>query len=386
MFPRTLDTRAEAEPQPAADARHMREALELARRGWGRVAPNPMVGAIVARGSEIRGRGWHAEYGTEHAEVVALREAGGEAAGATLYVTLEPCDHVGNTPACTEAIRRAGIARVVVACRDPHRVAGGGADSLRASGVRVDIGVEAEAAMRLNAAFLWRHRTGRPFVSLKLALSLDAMLGARGVRSAVSGPTAWKRVHQLRAAHDAILIGSRTAEVDDPRLTARGEMKPRRPPIRIVLDRSLRLSSDSRLARSTDLGPVWVITDEEGASSDRGRRLAGAGVQIIDIAHDAGGRIGAADLWSALVERGVDSVLVEGGGRTAAALLADRSVQRMHLILAPVFFGETGVPAFPGLDPTGAGEWELTSLEALEPDTYLVLEHASVRSALEEVG
>ncbi len=363
----------------------MRAALELARRGWGRVAPNPMVGAVVAKGSEVLGRGWHAEYGGDHAEVVALREAGSGASGATLYVTLEPCDHLGNTPACTEAIRRAGVGRVVVASRDPHAAAGGGADSLRAAGLRVDVGLEAEAAKRLNASFLWRHATGTPFASLKLALSLDAKLGAAGVRSAVSGPAAWERVHELRAAHDAIIIGRRTAEVDDPRLTARGEVEPRRPPIRAVLDPSVRLGPDSRLARSTDYGPVWLFADVESMSSDRGRLLTDAGVEIVGISRDDHGRMRTEDIWAALVDRGVDSVLVEGGGQTAVTLLTEHRIQRMHLILAPIFCGEAGVPAFPGIESIEPGEWEPMEREALAADTYLMLEHAALRSTLGEI-
>lgn len=363
----------------------MREALRLARRGWGRVAPNPMVGAIVAREGEILGRGWHAEYGGDHAEVVALRQAGDAAAGATLYVTLEPCDHVGNTPACTEAIRRAGISRVVVACRDPHAAAGGGADSLRAADLQVDIGTEAEAARRLNAGFLWRHATGMPFASLKLAVSLDAKLGATGVRSAVSGDAAWERVHELRAAHDAILVGRRTAEIDDPRLTARGDIEPRRPPVRIVLDPTLRLGPDSRLARSTECGPVWIFTHIERVSSERGRLLADAGVELVGIPLDVQGRMRPKVVWAALLERGIDSVLVEGGGRTAAMLLEERRIQRMHLILAPMFCGEAGVPAFPGIDAIDVGEWAPAEREALGVDTHLVLEHASLRSVLGKI-
>ncbi|MGH7542129.1 MAG: bifunctional diaminohydroxyphosphoribosylaminopyrimidine deaminase/5-amino-6-(5-phosphoribosylamino)uracil reductase RibD, partial [Gemmatimonadota bacterium] len=244
-------------PRRTEDPAHMREASELAERGWGRVSPNPLVGAVVARGRDVVGRGWHAEFGADHAEVMALREAGPRADGATLYVTLEPCAHQGKTPPCTEAIRRAGIRRVVIACRDPDPEAGGGAGALRTAGLDVEIGLAGAAAKRLNAPFLWRHRTGTPFGALKLALSLDAKLGIPDTRASVSGPAAWERVHRLRAAHDAILVGRRTAEIDDPLLTARGEVQPRRPPIRAVLDPQLRLAPTSQLARTVQLGPVW---------------------------------------------------------------------------------------------------------------------------------
>ncbi len=363
----------------------MREALELARRGWGRVAPNPMVGAVVATGAEVLGRGWHAGYGGNHAEVVALREAGSDASGATLYVNLEPCDHVGNTPACSDAIQRAGIRRVVVACRDPHPTAGGGVDTLRAAGVAVDIGIEGDAAKRLNASFLWRHVTGLPFISLKLALSLDGRLGVTGVRSAVSGPAARGRVHELRAAHDAILIGRRTAEIDDPLLTVRGDIEPRRPSIRAVLDPSLRLEPGSRLARTTDVGPVWVFAGLDHVGGERARALRDTGVEVVGVSHDEEGRLRIKEIWTSLVQRGIDSILVEGGGQTAAMLLGERCIQRMHLIFAPLFFGDSGVPAFPGIGSVEAGEWEPAHREGLGSDTHLVLEHASLRSALEEL-
>ena len=381
----TADTVRGPPQRHTDDARLMREAIELAGRGRGQVAPNPMVGAIVARGTEVVGRGWHAEHGGDHAEVVALRGAGSAASGATLYVTLEPCNHVGHTPACTEAIQGAGVRRVVVACRDPHQAARGGVAALRAAGLEVEIGLGAHEAKRLNASFLWRHATGTPFASLKLALSLDAKLGTAGARSAVSGPAAWERVHELRAAHDAILIGRRTAEIDDPKLTARGGVEPRRPPIRIVLDPSLRLGCDSALASSTGFAPVWVFADPANASGDRARALRDAGVDVIGIPRDDEGRLCTNDIWTTLTQRGVDSVLVEGGGHTAASMLNEHRIQRMHLILAPLFFGDAGVPAFPGLDAVEAGEWKPVGSEALGRDTHLVVEHASLHSALEEL-
>jgi diaminohydroxyphosphoribosylaminopyrimidine deaminase/5-amino-6-(5-phosphoribosylamino)uracil reductase len=342
-----------------------------------------MVGAVVASGGDVLGRGWHAEYGGDHAEVVALREAGSAASGATLYVNLEPCDHVGNTPACSDAIRRAGIQRVVVACRDPHSTASGGVDTLRAGGVAVDIGIEGHAAKRLNAGFLWRHATGSPFGTLKLALSLDGKLGVIGVRSTVSGSAAWGRVHEIRAAHDAILIGRLTADIDDPRLTVRGDIEPRRPPIRVVLDPSLRLAPRSRLAQTTDVGPVWVFTDLDCVSGGRARALADAGVEVVGVSSDEEGRLCIEEIWTSLVQRRVDSVLVEGGGQTAAVLLGERCIQRMHLIVAPRFFGDLGVPAFPGIGPVESGEWEPVDREVLGSDTHFVLEHTSLRSALE---
>ena len=363
----------------------MHEALELARRGWGRVAPNPLVGAIVARGDEVVGRGWHAQFGEDHAEVIALREAGPRAADSTLYVTLEPCTHRGKKPPCVDAIRSAGVRRVVIACHDPNPNAGGGADALRGAGMDVEVGSGGTAARRLNAAFMWRQVTGTPFTSLKLALSLDSKLGAAGVRSAVSGPIALEYVHRLRAAHDAILIGRRTAEIDDPRLTARGEVQPRRPPVRIVLDPTLRVGADSRLARTIDEGPVWLIADVASAENpERRGPLEDAGVEVLGFPQGADGQLDTEEIWSALVGRGVDSILVEGGGHTAAGLLNQRRIQRMHLIVAPLFFGESGVPAFPGVE----GEedaWRPVAREALGHDSHVLLEHQSLDTALERI-
>lgn len=375
-----------APPSRTEDPAHMREALELAGRGWGRVSPNPLVGAVVARGGEVVGRGWHAEYGADHAEVVALREAGERAAGATLYVTLEPCRHGGQTPPCTDAIRRAGIRRVVIACRDPHAEAGGGAEDLRAAGLDVEIGLEGRAARRLNAPFLWFHTAGTPFASLKLALSLDAKLGAPGVRTAVSGPRSWEDVHRLRASHDAILIGRGTVDVDDPLLTARGETPPRRPPVRIVLDSELHLSLDSQLVRTVDQAPVWVIGDPElEGFEERARPLRDAGVEVIGVTREADHTLRVENTWEEVARREVRSILVEGGGRVASALLRSRRIQRVHAFYAPMFLGKDGVPGFPDLDRSEPDEWRTVDRAAVGPDTRIVIEHRALSETLREL-
>jgi diaminohydroxyphosphoribosylaminopyrimidine deaminase / 5-amino-6-(5-phosphoribosylamino)uracil reductase len=207
------------------DALHMRRALELARRGWGQVRPNPMVGAVVVREGRVVGEGWHTAYGSAHAEVEAIRAAGSETRGATLYVSLEPCSHHGRTPPCTDAVREAGIARLVFAASDPNPLARGGAEILREHGVEVWGGVLEEEARELNAAFF--HRFGadgsRPWVELKLALSLDARVADLEGRSAwITGPDSREEVHRLRAGHDAVAVGIGTALADDPLLTVRG--------------------------------------------------------------------------------------------------------------------------------------------------------------------
>ena len=361
----------------------MREALALAERGWGQVSPNPLVGAVVAQGDRIVGRGWHAEFGADHAEVVALREAGEEARGGTLYVTLEPCRHRGKTGPCTEAILKAGIRRVVIACRDPNPVSSGGAGDLREAGLDVEIGLEGTAAKRMNAPFLWFHARGHPFASLKLALSLDARLGAPGVRTPVTGRRAIEEVHHLRASHDGIVIGRNTVQVDDPLLTARGETSPRVPPVRIVLDTELRLGLDSQLVRTVEQAPVWVVGDPEAPEfGPRAARLRDAGVEILPVSRETKHALRVEEIWRELASRGLVSVLVEGGGRVASALLGLERIQRIHAYIAPVFFGEEGVPAFPGLVASKPGDWTPVDRAALGSDSRIVLEHRALDETL----
>lgn len=370
----------------AADRRHMRRALELAERGLGRVAPNPLVGAVVVREGRVVGEGWHGEYGAPHAEVRALEVAGEAARGATVYVGLEPCDHRGKTPPCTEAILRAGVRRVVVGCPDPHPEAGGGAEALRREGVRVDVGVEGREAARLNAPFLWRQRGGRPFVTLKLALSLDARIAAReGESTAVTGDGAWRHVHRLRAAHDAVLVGRRTAEVDDPRLTARGDVEPREPAVRVVLDSGLALSPTSRLARTTEEAPTWVACTAP-APGPAAAALAEAGVRVLELPAGSSGRVDPTALLEHLEGEGIGSVLVEGGGRVAASFLREEAVERMHLLYAPVLFGPDGVEGFPEVRPAAEEGWRISARAALGRDTLLELESPALADLVDRAA
>lgn len=373
-------------PGVREDRRFMRRAVDLAERGLGRVAPNPLVGALVVRDGTIVGEGWHREHGADHAEVEALRAAGGRARGATVYVTLEPCTHRGKTPPCTEALLDAGVERVVVGCRDPHPEAGGGAERLRAAGLEVAVGVGGDEAARLNASFLWRQATGGPFVALKLALSLDGRISrAAGTRTAVTAEEAWSLVHRLRAGHRAVLVGRRTVEVDDPRLTARGDVEPRRPPVRVVLDSRLRLDPASKLARTAGEAPVWALC-APGAGAGRRDRLEATGVRVLEVgAADDGEGLPPGAVVDRLGAEGVGSVLVEGGGRVAASFLSAGHVQRMHLLYAPVTFGPEGVEGFPGL-ALEEGAWRPAEREALGPDTLIVLESRELRRVLEEHG
>jgi diaminohydroxyphosphoribosylaminopyrimidine deaminase/5-amino-6-(5-phosphoribosylamino)uracil reductase len=362
--------------------RMMARALELAGRGRGQVAPNPLVGAVVARGEEVVGEGFHASFGEAHAEIVALRDAGDRAQGATLYVTLEPCAHQGKTPPCCRAISEAGIQRVVIASTDPNPESGRGTVELRNAGIEVELGVREEEARRLNAAFLWSQSRDTPFTAVKLALSLDGKLSDRpGVRTAISGVEAELEVHRLRAVHDAVLVGGQTAIVDDPLLTVRGDIVPRRSPVRVVLDPDLKLSTRSRLVKSGEEAPLWMI----GAAGVRGARRAAlerAGVRVTTVRRGPEGGLDLPAAWRGLASAGLQSVLVEGGGRLAGALLDDRLVQRLYLFYASRFIGPDGVEGFPGLSSALDERWRVIRRQELGDDTLIMLEATSLWDVL----
>src|SRR5216117_1766370 len=331
----------------------MGRALELAWRGWGRVSPNPIVGAVVLRGNDIVAEGWHAEFGGPHAELNALHAAGDKAKGATLVVTLEPCAHHGKTPPCTDAIRAAGIRRVVAAVRDPDAEARGGADVLKRAGIEVQIGLLAEAAAAQNAPFLFtRLQTDRPFVALKLATSIDGRIADAGGRSQwISGPEARDHVHWLRAGFDAIAVGGTTALTDNPQLTARG-LTPRKPPVRIVFDRRAMLNLGVSLVQTAREVPTWVMASPEAPISNVSV-LEANGVLVFrpDTLHQA---------FAQLRLAGIQSLLCEGGGALGAKLLAEGIVDRLYWVQAPVWLGEGAVPAFAGIPPfplTEAPRW-----------------------------
>jgi len=360
---------------PATDAAFMRRALDLAWRGWGRVHPNPLVGAVVVRDGEVVGEGYHTEYGGPHAEVAALAAAGERARGATLYVTLEPCAHQGKTPPCTLAIEAAGIRRVVYGAEDPNPEARGGAERLRSQGVEVTGGVEREAVRAQNAAFFHAIERGDAYVALKLALSLDARLAdAPGRSTVVTGPAARAEVHRLRAGYDAILVGIGTALADDPLLTVRGEIEPRVPPVRVVVDTEARLPLGSRLLATLHEAPVRVICAED-APAERIRELERRGVDILAVRRSVTGGVDLAEALDRLRSTGVRSVFCEGGGRLGSALLSLGRVRRLYLFYAPRLFGAGGVEAFPGrIEPVAFGDWGLTSTAAFGDDALLVLD------------
>lgn len=362
----------------------MWRALELAEEGRGHVSPNPLVGAVLVRDGEVVGEGYHAALGEPHAEVAALEAAGDAARGATMHVTLEPCDHHGRTPPCTDAIVEAGITRVVYAAGDPHPEAAGGADRLRAAGVEVQRADEAavEAAVRQNAAFLWSIVAGRPHVVLKLAMTIDAKLaGASGRRTEITGPEAWERVHQLRADADAVLVGRGTVTADDPRLTARAETEPRKQPVRVVLDSLASLASDSALVSGVGDAPVLVVAAGD-AHPDRLRILRDAGVETEIAPRTPDGLLDPYVVLRRLHDRGIRSVLIEGGARTADSFLAEGLVERFHQFVGPWFIGPRGVPAFVDAGSSERDAWHLLEVDRAGDDAHMVWER---RAAFERI-
>jgi diaminohydroxyphosphoribosylaminopyrimidine deaminase/5-amino-6-(5-phosphoribosylamino)uracil reductase len=336
--------------QESLDLQAMRAALVLARRGLGRVWPNPAVGCVIARDGSVVGRGWTQPGGRPHAEAEALARAGDRAKDATAYVTLEPCSHHGRTPPCADALIAAGLSRVVAAIEDPDpRVGGGGLARLRAAGLGVETGLCAAEAAEINAGFLSRLRLGRPLVTLKLASSLDGRIAvASGESRWITGVPARERAHLLRATHDAILVGTDTVIADNPELTCRLPGLAEHSPVRVALDRQLRIPLDAHLVAEARAIPTWVLTL---ASADEARQkaLSDAGVVVIPTEPDAAGHIDLAAALGRLGGEGVTRLLVEGGGRLAAALLRGGLVDRLVWLHAPLLLGGDGVPAVAGL-------------------------------------
>ena len=320
------------------DRAWMRRALAEASRGRGAVEPNPMVGAVVVAGGEAVGVGYHERFGGPHAEVHALDRAGERARGATLYVTLEPCCHHGKTPPCSDAVRRAGIARVVAAHRDPFpQVDGGGLDQLRAAGVEVATEVEGDAARSLNAPYLKRLLLGTPFVTAKWAMTLD------GRTAASSGDSRWisnsrsrALVHEVRGRMDAILVGVGTALADDPELTARPPGP--RTPARVVLDSQGRLPVDGKLARTAREVPVWVATTQH-APADRIAALRDLGCAILTYKVGPGRPVPVVPLLQDLGQRGVTNLLLEGGGAVLGSFFDEGLVDAVDVFIAPKIEG-----------------------------------------------
>jgi diaminohydroxyphosphoribosylaminopyrimidine deaminase/5-amino-6-(5-phosphoribosylamino)uracil reductase len=322
------------------DSNFMHRALELARRGQGYVEPNPMVGCVIVSDGQVVGEGWHQRFGGPHAEVEALTAAGERAKGGTMFVTLEPCCHHGKTPPCTEAILAAGIRRVVTAMRDPFpQVAGGGLKRLASAGVDVELGLQEAEAQALNAPYVKLVSTGRPWIIAKWAMTLDGKIATRnGYSRWISGEAARQVVHRLRSRVDAIMIGRKTAQLDDPLLTARLENEsPPRIATRIILDSQASLASFSQLVRTSGQTPTLVAAGPDAPESEL-RRLSSAGCEVLPFAPPSHyERL--IQLLDELGRRRITNVLVEGGSSLLGSLLDARQIDEVHVFIAPKLFG-----------------------------------------------
>ncbi len=327
----------------SVDAQFMRLALDLAKKGQWRTAPNPAVGAVVVRDGEVVGRGWHRSAGTPHAEVHALAGAGARAAGATVYVTLEPCNHTGRTPPCTRGLLAAGVRRVVIGMADPNPgVRGGGAAFLAGKGMETKIGVLEAECRALNRPFIKHSLTGIPWVVMKVAVSLDGRIAtANGHSKWVTGEQSRNHGHRLRDRLDAILIGSGTAVADNPSLTARPGGRRGRDPLRVVLDSRLSLSPESLMCRQESEADTLVFC-APGAGGAKKKALEDRGAGVVEVGPGPGGL----DLSAVLGElgrRNIHSLLVEGGGRVHASFLSAGLYDEINIFYAPVLIGGDGL-------------------------------------------
>ena len=352
------------------DEEYMSRALELARKGLGRVSPNPAVGAVVTNGAEVVGEGWHAEFGGPHAELNALEEAGEKTEGATLYVTLEPCSHHGKTPPCTDAILRAGVTRVVAAARDVHPQAKGGAEILRNGGVQVEFGVLEDEAVELNRAFFKYLETGLPHFTLKWAMTADGKAATRkGLSKWITSTEARERARRMRADSDCVMVGAGTVLADDPSLSSRLEKEPRK----LIVDDGLRTPPDAKLFES---GGKVLIACADAAPTERAKALEGAGARILRLPRAEKG-VDLTSLAQRLPEERILRVFAEGGPTLLGALLEGGRrgglADELVLFIAPKVFGG-GLSATAGkgvASPSEALELEIVETERLGPDLML---------------
>jgi diaminohydroxyphosphoribosylaminopyrimidine deaminase / 5-amino-6-(5-phosphoribosylamino)uracil reductase len=363
----------------ASDRRFMALALALGRRGLGRTHPNPAVGAVVVKDGVIVGRGWTQPGGRPHAEPVALKQAGDAARGATLYVTLEPCSHVGKSPPCADAVIAAGVKRVVSAIEDPNpEVAGQGHARLRNAGIEAEVGLDAPEAARAHAGHFRRVREHRPHVILKLAVSVDDKIAAAGHKPvAISGEIAKARMHLLRAQCDAILVGIGTVLADDPLLTCRLPGMEARSPVRVVLDRALRIPGQSRLVHSARSTPLWVVTSNL-AEAPAAAILGAAGAQVVRVSSTPTG-LDLSEVLHVLAERGITRLLVEGGARVASSFVSAGLVDEFWLLRGQEGIGIDGVTALDALPLaaiTQSPAYRVHASESLGTDTLTVYERS----------
>lgn len=354
----------------------MRHALLLAGRGLGNAAPNPAVGCVLVNDGKIIGRGWTQPGGRPHAETESLTQAGDLAKGATAYVTLEPCAHSGETPPCADALVNAGIARAVIATRDPDpRTAGKGIEILKKAGIEVVEGVLENAARRLNAGFFLRITQDRPLFALKIAASIDGFIARQaGEATQITNAISRAHGHLLRSRHDAVLFGIGTVLSDDPSYTVRLPGMESSTPVRILLDSRLQIDETAALLNTLEIAPLWIITGDHSESA-KAARLEKLGVLIISAeAVDAHGRPDLHWVGGALAERGMNRVLVETGASLNQAFLDANLIDALHWFQSPETLGSGAVPAFGGGQISGAeeiGGLEQVDKRAFGGDIYL---------------
>ena len=361
------------------DLAYLDWARKIARRGWGRVHPNPLVGCVLVLNNQIVGEGYHREFGGPHAEIIALEAAKSKAEGATAYVSLEPCNHEGKTPPCSQALVQAGVVRVIYGVAEPGVKEGGGRNTLARGGIEVIGPVWDSIAGRIeNPSFFHVQIHGTPYIALKLALSLDGYIGIRGgVRTQVTGLDAEREVHRLRTGFDAILIGTETLRVDNPRLTVRMAPHGRRPVRRLVLDARAELPSDAAIFDDLELNPLHIFTHQDASESEI-TRLESLGAHVHSVPKTNLG-LDLESVMGVVQELGVESVLCEGGAKLANSLIRKDLVQRLYLFVAPKTLGPGGILAFG--DSGESLKWD-NFLPTLAPelhgrDTLIVLDRKS---------
>ena len=361
------------------DLAYLDWARKIARRGWGRVHPNPLVGCVLVLNNQVVGEGYHREFGGAHAEIIALEAAKSKAEGATAYVSLEPCNHEGKTPPCSQALVQAGVVSVIYGVAEPGVKEGGGRNTLARGGIEVIGPVWDSIAGRIeNPSFFHVQTHGTPYIALKLALSLDGYIGIRGgVRTQVTGLDAEREVHRLRTGFDAILIGTETLRVDNPRLTVRMAPHGRRPVRRLVLDARAELPSDAAIFDDLELNPLHIFTHQDASESEI-TRLESLGAHVHSVPKTNLG-LDLESVMGVVQELGVESVLCEGGAKLANSLIRKDLVQRLYLFVAPKTLGPGGILAFG--DSGESLKWD-NFLPTLAPelhgrDTLIVLDRKS---------
>lgn len=341
----------------ADDIQYMRLALREARKGTGRTSPNPCVGAVIVRDDEIIARGYHKKAGGPHAEIEALRKAGEEARGATMYVTLEPCSHQGKTPPCCRAVAASGIKSVYIGMLDPNPLVNGrGVGFLRGEGIEVKHGLLEEQCLSLNRPFLTYITKGRPWVVLKAGLTLDGRITFRkNSADAITGAKSLKWVHRLRDRCDGILVGSNTISVDDPSLTTRIKGKQAKNPIRVILDTNLKISPQAQVISNNEDRRTWIFCASD-VSPEKTRPLEELGIEILPVSVEDSGKLSLAEILSALGSRQITSLLVEGGAEVHGAFLKAGLVDHVKFFYAPLLAGDKGTSVIQGFQVDGGRE------------------------------